>query len=45
MLLVVRHADAGDKRTWRGPVEPLGRDRLLRIESVPALGVDTSPAE
>jgi Ca2+-transporting ATPase len=45
MLLVVRHADAGDKRTWRGPVEPLGRDRMLRIESAPALGVDTSPAE
>jgi hypothetical protein len=45
MLLVVRHADADDKRTCRGPVEPLGRDRLLRIESVPALGVDTSPAE
>jgi phosphohistidine phosphatase SixA len=85
MLLVVRHADAGDKRTWTGPdslrplssnghlqaeglvirledypinrilcsptlrcyqtVEPLARDRLLRIETVPALGVDASPAE
>jgi 8-oxo-dGTP diphosphatase len=85
MLLVVRHADAGDKRTWRGPdelrplsptgqrqaeglvvrledypverilcsptlrcqqtVEPLARDRMLRIESVPSLGVDTTPAE
>jgi 8-oxo-dGTP diphosphatase len=85
LLLVVRHADAGDKRTWRGPdvlrplsptghrqaeglvvrledypverilcsptlrcqqtVEPLARDRMLRIESVPALGVDTSPAD
>jgi phosphohistidine phosphatase SixA len=85
MLLVVRHADAGDKRSWRGPdvlrplsptghrqaeglvvrledypverilcsptlrchqtVEPLARDRMLRIESVPTLGVDTSPAE
>jgi 8-oxo-dGTP diphosphatase len=85
MLLVVRHADAGDKRTWRGPdvlrplsptgqrqaeglvvrledypverilcsptlrcqqtVEPLARDRMLRIESVPALGVDTTPAQ
>jgi len=82
MLLVVRHADAGDKRTWDGPdrlrplspsgqrqaeglvvrledypierilcsptlrchqtVEPLARDRLLRIETVPALGVDTT---
>jgi 8-oxo-dGTP diphosphatase len=85
MLLVVRHADAGDKRTWRGPdvlrplsptgqrqaeglvvrledypverilcsptlrcqqtVEPLALDRMLRIESVPALGVDTTPAQ
>jgi 8-oxo-dGTP diphosphatase len=85
MLLVVRHADAGDKRTWRGhdvlrplsptgqrqaeglvvrledypverilcsptlrcqqTVEPLARDRMLRIESVPALGVDTTPAQ
>jgi 8-oxo-dGTP diphosphatase len=85
MLLVVRHADAGDKRTWEGPdrlrplspsgqlqaeglvvrledypverilcsptlrchqtVEPLARDRLLRIETIPALGVDTTPAQ
>jgi 8-oxo-dGTP diphosphatase len=85
MLLVVRHADAGDKRTWGGPdvlrplsptghrqaeglvvrledypverilcsptlrcqqtVEPLARDRMLRIESVPALGVNTTPAQ
>ncbi len=85
MLLVVRHADAGDKRSWRGPdvlrplsptgqrqadglvvrledypverilcsptlrcqqtVEPLARDRMLRIESVPALGVGTTPAQ
>jgi 8-oxo-dGTP diphosphatase len=85
LLLVVRHADAGDKRTWKGPdrlrplspsgqfqaeglvvrledypverilcsptlrchqtVEPLARDRLLSIETVPALGVDTSPAQ
>jgi phosphohistidine phosphatase SixA len=85
MLLVVRHADAGDKATWEKPdrlrplssqghlqaeglvvrledypverilcsptlrcyqtVEPLARDRLLRIETVPALGVDTSPAQ
>jgi 8-oxo-dGTP diphosphatase len=85
MLLVVRHADAGDKRTWRGPdmlrplsptghrqadglvvrledypverilcsptlrcqqtVEPLARDRMLRIESVPELGVGTTPAQ
>src|SRR5215212_7441628 len=83
MLLVVRHADAGDKRSWTGPdmlrplspsgqlqaeglvfrledypverilssptlrcyqtVEPLARDRLLRIETVPALGVGTTP--
>jgi phosphohistidine phosphatase SixA len=85
MLLVVRHADADDKATWKGPdrlrplsasgrrqaeglvvrledypverilcsptlrcyqtVEPLARDRLLRIETVPALGVDASPAQ
>jgi phosphohistidine phosphatase SixA len=85
MLLVVRHADAGDKRTWSGPdalrplsptghrqaeglvvrledypverilcsptlrcrqtMEPLARDRMLRIEPVPALGVDTTPAQ
>ena len=85
MLLVVRHADAGDKRTWTGPdslrplspsghlqaeglvvrleeypverilcsptlrcyqtVEPLARDRLLRIESVPELGVEATPAQ
>jgi len=85
MLLVVRHADAGDKRTWTGPdtlrplspsgqlqaeglvfrledypverilssptlrcyqtVEPLARDRMLGIETVPALGVDTTPAQ
>ena len=85
MLLVVRHADAGDKGTWTGPdrlrplstnghrqaeglvvrledypverilcsptlrcyqtVEPLARDRLLRIETVPALGVETDPVQ
>ena len=85
MLLVVRHADAGDKRTWTGPdslrplspfgqlqaeglvvrledypierilcsptlrcyqsVEPLARDRLLQIETVPALGVEASHAQ
>ena len=85
MLLVVRHADAGNKRTWKGPdglrplstgghlqaeglvvrledypverilcsptlrcyqtVEPLARDRRLRIETVPALGVEATPAE
>jgi phosphohistidine phosphatase SixA len=85
MLLVVRHADAGDKSTWEGPdslrplspsghlqaeglvvrledypvdrilcsptlrcyqtVEPLARDRLLGIETVPALGVDTTSAQ
>ena len=85
MLLVVRHADAGDKRTWTGPdslrplspsghlqaeglvvrledypvehilcsptlrcyqtVEPLARDRLLRIETSPALGVGATPAQ
>jgi 8-oxo-dGTP diphosphatase len=85
MLLVVRHADAGDKRSWTGPdrlrplspnghlqaeglvirledypverilcsptlrcyqtVEPLARDRLLRIETVPALGVVANHTE
>jgi 8-oxo-dGTP diphosphatase len=85
MLLVVRHADAGDRSTWEGPdqlrplsprghlqaeglvvrledypverilcsptlrcqqtVQPLARDRLLRIEAVPALGLDASPAQ
>jgi len=85
MLLVVRHADAGNKSTWEGPdqlrplspsghlqaeglvfrledypverilcsptlrcqqtVQPLARDRMLRIEVVPALGVDASPAQ
>ena len=85
MLLVVRHADAADKSTWKGPdrlrplssrghgqaeglvvrledfpverilcsptlrcyqtVEPLACDRLLRIETVPALGVGASPAQ
>jgi phosphohistidine phosphatase SixA len=85
MLLVVRHADAGDKGSWDGPdvlrplspegrrqaeglvvrledypverilcsptvrchqtVQPLARDRLLRIEGVAALGVDAGAAE
>jgi phosphohistidine phosphatase SixA len=85
MLLVVRHGDAGDKRTWNGPdrlralsavgrrqaqglvfrledypverilcsptvrcrqtVEPLARDRLLRVEPLAALGVEASAAE
>jgi phosphohistidine phosphatase SixA len=85
MILLVRHADAGDKRTWTGPdrlrplspsghlqadglvirledypverilcsptlrcyqtVEPLARDRLLGIETVPSLGVDASPGQ
>jgi 8-oxo-dGTP diphosphatase len=85
MLLVVRHADAGDKRTWVGPdrlrplspsgrlqaeglvvhledypidrilssptlrcsqtVQPLAYDRLLRIETIPDLGVDASPSQ
>jgi phosphohistidine phosphatase SixA len=85
MLLVVRHADAGDKGSWNGPdahrplspagrrqaeglvvrledypverilcsptvrchqtVQPIARDRLLRIERIAALGVDAAPAE
>jgi Histidine phosphatase superfamily (branch 1) len=83
-LLLVRHADAGDKDRWQGPdrlrplslagqaeaaglviglddypigriltsptlrrqqtVQPLARDRRLRIESEVALGVDADPA-
>jgi phosphohistidine phosphatase SixA len=82
---LVRHGDAGDKRSWDGPdvgrplspagfrqaeglvmrmedypverilssptvrchqtVQPLARDRLLRIEPVAALGVDAGPTE
>ena len=85
MLLVVRHAEAGDKSTWKGPdalrplspsghlqaeglvvrledypierilcsptlrchqtVQPLARDRMLKIEPVPALGVEASPVQ
>jgi 8-oxo-dGTP diphosphatase len=85
MLLVVRHADAGDKSAWKGPdelrplspsghlqaeglvvrledypverilcsptlrcyqtVQPLARDRMLRTESLPALGMDAGPAQ
>jgi 8-oxo-dGTP diphosphatase len=83
MLLLVRHADAGDKRDWDGPdllrplspvggrqaaglverlrdypverilsspalrcqqtVQPLARDRYLRIEPASTLGVDADP--
>jgi 8-oxo-dGTP diphosphatase len=85
MLMVVRHADAGDKRGWDGPdvsrplsptgrrhaeglvvrladypverilcsptvrcqqtVEPLARDRFVRIERIAALGAEVSAAE
>jgi len=85
MLLVVRHADAGDKRSWTGPdrlrplsptgcrqaeglvirledypvdrilsgptlrcqqtVQPLARDRFLKIEPLAALGVDAGPTQ
>ena len=85
MLLVVRHADAGDKRSWKGPdrlrplsptgrrqaeglvvrledypvdrilssptlrcqqtVQPLARDRYLKIEPQAALGLDASPTQ
>jgi phosphohistidine phosphatase SixA len=85
MLLLVRHADAGDKRDWDGPdllrplspvggrqavglverlwdypveqilsspavrchqtVQPLARDRYLRIESAPTLGVGVDPKQ
>jgi 8-oxo-dGTP diphosphatase len=85
MLMVVRHAEAGDKRDWDGPdalrplsparrrqaqglvvrledypverilcsptvrcqqtVEPLARDRLLRVEPLRILGVEASATE
>jgi phosphohistidine phosphatase SixA len=85
MLLVVRHADAGDKRSWTGPdrlrplsstgcrqaeglvvrledypvdrilssptlrcqqtMQPLARDRYLKIEPLAALGLDASPTQ
>jgi 8-oxo-dGTP diphosphatase len=85
MLLVVRHADAGDKRSWTGPdslrplsptgcrqaeglvvrledypvdrilsspalrcqqtVQPLARDRYLKIEPLAALGLDAGPTQ
>jgi phosphohistidine phosphatase SixA len=85
MLLVVRHADAGDKSSWEGPdllrplspagrrqaeglvvrleyfpverilssptlrcrqtVQPLARDRFLKVEPLAALGVEASPAQ
>jgi broad specificity phosphatase PhoE len=85
MILLVRHGEADDKRTWNGPdvlrplspaglrqaeglvvrledypverilcsptvrchqtVQPLARDRLLRIERVAALTVDAPTAE
>ena len=85
MILLVRHGEADDKRTWNGPdmlrplspagfrqaeglvvrledypverilcsptvrchqtVQPIARDRLLRIERIAALGVDAAPAE
>ena len=36
MLLVVRHADAGDKRTWTGPdtLRPLSPDGHLQAEGL-----------
>jgi 8-oxo-dGTP diphosphatase len=85
MLLVVRHADAGDQRSWKGPdslrplspagcqqaeglvfrledypvdrilssptlrcqqtMQPLARDRYLKIEPLAALGVDAEPTQ
>ena len=46
MLLLVRHAHAGDKRHWQGAesLRPPALDRLLGIEALPALGVEADPA-
>ncbi|HKF00030.1 MAG TPA: histidine phosphatase family protein [Actinomycetes bacterium] len=53
MLLVVRHADAGDKRGWEGPdglrpLSPVGRCQaeglLVRLEDYPVERILCSPA-
>jgi broad specificity phosphatase PhoE len=52
MLLVVRHADAGDKRSWRGPdrlrpLSPTGRRQaeglVVRLEDYPVDRILSSP--
>jgi len=52
MLLVVRHADAGDKRSWEGPdvlrpLSPVGRRQaeglVLRLEDFPVERILCSP--
>jgi 8-oxo-dGTP diphosphatase len=52
MLLVVRHADAGDKRSWRGPDElrplsPTGHRQaeglVIRLEDYPVERILCSP--
>ena len=53
MLLVVRHADAGDKRTWRGPdvlrpLSPTGHRQaeglVVRLEDYPVDRILSSPS-
>jgi phosphohistidine phosphatase SixA len=52
MLLVVRHADAGDKRSWTGPdslrpLSPMGRRQakglVVRLEDYPVDRILSSP--
>jgi 8-oxo-dGTP diphosphatase len=52
MLVVVRHADAGDKRTWQGPdrvrpLSPAGRRQaeglVIRLEDYPVERILSSP--
>jgi phosphohistidine phosphatase SixA len=52
MLLVVRHADAGDKRTWKGPdslrpLSPTGHHQaeglIVRLEDYPVERILCSP--
>src|SRR5512132_704612 len=52
MLLVVRHADAGDKRSWKGPdmlrpLSPIGRRQakglVVRLEDYPIERILCSP--
>ena len=52
MLVLVRHADAGDKRGWRGldalrPLSPVGHDQaeglVIRLEDYPVERILCSP--
>jgi 8-oxo-dGTP diphosphatase len=53
MLLVVRHADAGDKRSWKGsdslrPLSPVGRRQaeglVVRLEDYPVDRILSGPS-